>query len=121
IKLINEMSLEGRVKFLGYCPKDHLPSLYEGAGAVVFPSLFEGFGMPVLEAMWCGCPVVCSNTTSLPEIAGDAALLVEPLSPEALAESAFKVLTDAELRLDLIEKGRRQAQKFSWRRFTLQL
>jgi glycosyltransferase involved in cell wall biosynthesis len=121
LKCIRESALEDRVRFLGYCPKEHLPSLYENAGAMVFPSLFEGFGMPVLEAMWCGCPVVCSNTTSLPEIAGDAALLVDPLNPEEFADSIFKVLTDQELRHDLIKKGLIQARKFTWRRFTLQL
>jgi glycosyltransferase involved in cell wall biosynthesis len=121
IKAINEMSLGPWVKFLGYCPKEHLPAIYEGAGAVVFPSLFEGFGMPVLEAMWCGCPVVCSNTTSLPEIVGDAAILVDPLNAEAMADGIYRVLSDDGLRLDLIAKGLRQAEKFSWRRFTLQV
>ena len=72
-RLIEEDKLP--VRFLGYCQRDELPALYRHAACLVFPSLFEGFGMPVLEAMACGCPVVCSNTTSLPEIAGDAALL----------------------------------------------
>ena len=77
--------------------------------------------MPLLEAMWCGCPVVCSNTTSLPEIAGDAAVLIDPHEPEHLAEATHRVLTDEALRCTLIERGQQQARKFSWRRFTVDI
>ena len=111
--------LEDRVRFLGYCPTTDMPALYEGAAALVFPSLFEGFGIPLLEAMWCDCPIVCSNTTSLPEIAGDAALLVDPRSPEELAHALARVLTDQAERNALIARGRRQVRAFSWRAFTL--
>ena len=107
------------VRFLGYCDRSDLPALYRNAAALVFPSLFEGFGMPVLEAMACGCPVVCSNTTSLPEIAGDAAVLVDPTDPEAIADATARVLREAGLREDLIKRGLEQAQKFSWRRHTV--
>jgi glycosyltransferase involved in cell wall biosynthesis len=95
-----------------------MPALYEGAAALIFPSVFEGFGLPLLEAMWCDCPIVCSNTTSLPEIAGDAALLIDPHSPEAIAEAMYTVLTDEALRRVLIARGRRRVREFSWRKFT---
>jgi len=108
--------LENHVRFLGYCPPEDMPSLYRGATALVFPSLFEGFGMPVLEAMASGCPVVCGNRTSLPEVAGDAALLVDPEDHEALAEALRRVLTDADLRADLRARGLAHAARFSWRR-----
>jgi alpha-1,3-rhamnosyl/mannosyltransferase len=82
---VRRLNVANQVRFLGYRPMDEMPALYEGAASLVFPSLFEGFGMPVLEAMWCDCPVVCSNSTSLPEIAGDAALLVNPEAPDEIA------------------------------------
>ena len=118
---IRAAGLEERVRFLGYCPTTDMPALYEGAAALIFPSLFEGFGIPLLEAMWCDCPIVCSNTTSLPEIAGDAALLVDPRSPEDLAHAMSRVLTDTATRQALIERGRRQVKEFSWQEFTLEI
>jgi glycosyltransferase involved in cell wall biosynthesis len=118
---ISDLHLEDQVRFLGYCPTPHMPALYEGAAALIFPSFFEGFGLPLLEAMWCDCPVVCGNTTSLPEIAGDAALLIDPHSPEALAEAIYSVLTDGALRRMLIERGRRRVREFSWLKFTVQI
>lgn len=121
VTLIRELHLDDRVKFLGYCPATEIPALYEGAAALVFPSFFEGFGIPLTEAMWCDCPIVCSNATSLPEIAGDAALLVDPRSPEQLAEAIARVLTDSHLRQQLIERGREQVKKFSWQTFTIEV
>jgi glycosyltransferase involved in cell wall biosynthesis len=118
---IQEAGLGHRVRFLGYCPLDDMPALYEGASALIFPSLFEGFGLPLLEAMWCSCPIVCSDVTSLPEIAGDAALLANPHSPEALADALSRVLTDEELRRALIARGRRRVLDFSWTKFTLKV
>ena len=120
LALIQDLHLGDQVTFLGYCPSTEMPALYEGAAALIFPSLFEGFGMPVLEAMWCECPVVCSNVTSLPEIAGDAALLVTPDSPEELAHETSRILNDDELRCTLIERGRKQAANFSWSKFTME-
>jgi glycosyltransferase involved in cell wall biosynthesis len=117
---IVKSGLGGQVRFLGYCPGRELPALYRGAAGLLFPSLFEGFGMPVLEAMASGCPVVCSNTTSLPEIAGDAALLVDPNDPEALAAAVHRVLTDPDLRLELVARGLQRAAAFSWQRHTLE-
>jgi glycosyltransferase involved in cell wall biosynthesis len=109
-----------RVRFLGYVPRDHVPALYRNAACLVFPSLFEGFGMPVLEAMACGCPVVCSSTTSLPEIAGDAATLVNPYDPEALANAVAELIGDADLRSHRKAQGLARARTFSWRRHTLE-
>ncbi|MGH7332121.1 MAG: glycosyltransferase [Candidatus Rokuibacteriota bacterium] len=118
---IHDAGLGHRVRFLGYCALDDMPSLYEGAAGLVFPSLFEGFGLPLLEAMWCDCPIVCSNVTSLPEIAGDAAVLADPRSPEELAHALHRVLTDEDLRRLLITRGRDRVKDFSWTRFTTEV
>jgi glycosyltransferase involved in cell wall biosynthesis len=115
------LDLPEQVRFLGYCPLDDMPALYRGAAALFYPSLFEGFGIPLVEAMWCGCPVVCSNATSLPEIAGGAALLADPHSPETLADALGRVLTDSALRADLVARGTARARAFSWRRFTAEV
>lgn len=106
--------IEHRVIFLGRVPEEELPSLYRGALGLVFPSLYEGFGLPVIEAMACGVPVLTSNTSSLPEIAGDAALLVDPLSVSQISVGIQKICTDTDLRKMLVEKGFRRAAKFSW-------
>jgi glycosyltransferase involved in cell wall biosynthesis len=103
-----------RIRFTGWLSDADLDSLYRSATAVVFPSLAEGFGLPVLEAMVRGTPVACSNTTSLPEIAGDAALLFDPLDEEAIASAIRQLLADADLRRRLSEAGREQAAKFTW-------
>jgi glycosyltransferase involved in cell wall biosynthesis len=112
--------LEQHVRFLGYCPQRDLPALYRGAVSLVFPSLFEGFGMPVLEAMACGCPVICSNATSLPEIAGEAALLIDPANSEAIADAVHRLLRDGDLRATLSGQGVLQAARFSWQRHTME-
>lgn len=111
------------VRILDYVPDEDLAGLYSGAAAFVFPSLYEGFGFPVLEAMACGVPVICSNTSSLPEVAGPsagsgegAALLVDPLDTGAITTALERVLTDAELRATLIGRGFEQIKKFSWAR-----
>jgi len=119
LSTIRALGLERRVRFLGYCPVADMPALYEGAAALVFPSLFEGFGIPLLEAMWCDCPIVCSNATSLPEIAGGAALLADPRAPEDLAHAVSRVLGDKAERQALVERGRRRVLDFSWTKFTL--
>ena len=118
VELLTDLHLEDRVKFLGYCPRNDLPGLYKNAVGLIFPSYFEGFGLPVLEAMLSGCPVICSGTSSLPEIAGDAAILCDPDSPAEFAHGMRRILEDSELRTDLIRKGRLQAAKFSWGKFT---
>ncbi|HVU10117.1 MAG TPA: glycosyltransferase family 1 protein [Phototrophicaceae bacterium] len=98
----------------GYVDDADKGALYAGALALVFPSLYEGFGFPVLEAMHVGTPVICSNTSSLPELAGDAALLVDPLDEQAIAEAMHNITSDEVLRASLKAKGFAQAQKFTW-------
>jgi glycosyltransferase involved in cell wall biosynthesis len=113
------LGIEASVKFLGYVPDEHLYSLYKQATGFVFPSLFEGFGLPVLEAMSCHCPVMTSNTTSLPEVAGDAAIYVDPLSVTSITDGLFK-LSDPSVRLSLIRKGIVQAEGFDWKKTAIQ-
>ncbi len=99
-----------------YVPDDELPALYAGARAFVLPSLYEGFGLPVLEAMASGVPVVASNRAALPETCGDAALLVDPEDPSAIAEAVLAASTDESVRAPLIEAGRARAARFTWER-----
>ncbi len=103
-----------RIRHLGYIPDSDLPSLYSSAAALAFPSLYEGFGLPALEAMACGTPVVAANRSSLPEICGDAAILVDPLDPESIANGIELVLTDDEVRQGLTDRGFVRAAKFRW-------
>ncbi|MFO1039737.1 MAG: glycosyltransferase family 1 protein [Geminicoccaceae bacterium] len=103
-------------KWVGYVPNREMPLLYGGAAVFLFPSLWEGFGIPVLEAMACGTPVITSDGSSLPEVAGDAALLVDPTDTEAIAQALDRVLSDPALAATLHERGRRQAARFSWQR-----
>lgn len=111
----------GSVVKLEYAPFALLVSLIRGAKAVLFPSLYEGFGLPVLEAMTLGTPVLTSRTSSIPEIAGDAALMVDPYDPRAIAEGIHALDTDEDLCDDLAERGRRQAEKFSERAYAERL
>ena len=114
---VRRLGLEPRVKVLGYVPDEHLPALYRAAAVFVYPSFYEGFGLPVLEAMACGAPVVTYRTTSLPEVAGDAARLLDvPVTPEALAHEIRTVMDDPDLRRDLQDRGYEQARRFDWRR-----
>jgi glycosyltransferase involved in cell wall biosynthesis len=106
--------VEHAVRFLGFVPFDTLRCFYESAAAFVFPSRYEGFGLPPLEAMACGAPVVASNVSSLPEVVGDAAVLVNPVNVFDIARGIRDVLLDEELRADLIRRGREQAGRFSW-------
>jgi len=105
------------VRLLGYVPPPMLPALYQGAACLAFPSLAEGFGLPVLEAMTSGCPVVCSSTTSLPEVGGDAVEYADPLSVKSITDGLDRVLGDPVYRNTLIERGRIRALHFSRRRF----
>jgi glycosyltransferase involved in cell wall biosynthesis len=103
------------IRFIGHVPQDALPALMSAAWVFAFPSLYEGFGIPVAEAMACGTPVLTSNTSSLPEVAGDAALLVDPRDETAIADGLQRIVADATLRETLRERGLRQAAQFSWR------
>ena len=113
---VDELGLAGRVIFPGFVADDDLPALLSGALAFVFPSLYEGFGIPVLEAQACGAPVLSSNTSSLPEVAGDSALLVDPLDTAAIAAGLARLVTDPELRNSLRTAGFANAAQFSWDR-----
>ena len=115
-KKLRELGLEGEVIFPGFVPDEDLPGLYSAADLFVFPSLYEGFGLPVLEAMACGTPVVCSDTSSLPEVAGEAALLASPTDVRALIVAMRRALTDESLRTEMRAKGLAQASQFTWER-----
>jgi glycosyltransferase involved in cell wall biosynthesis len=111
---VDELGLASRVRKLGFVARDEMPVLYKAATAFVFPSLFEGFGLPVLEAQAQGVPVLCSNVTSLPEVAGDSAYLVDPRSTEAIAEGLTRLARDPGLRAELAAKGLANVARFSW-------
>ena len=111
---IESCQLSSRLYFMGVVPESELPSIYRGAEALIFPSLYEGFGFPILEAMACGTPVVTANVTAMPEVAGDAALLVDPTSVEQIALAMEQIVSDTELRQRLRQKGLRRATEFSW-------
>jgi glycosyltransferase involved in cell wall biosynthesis len=111
---VESLGLGARVRFTGYVPEDDLVRLYNGAAAFLFPSLYEGFGLPVLEAMACGTPVVASDVSAIPEVAGDAALLVDPRDPGAIAGAAAALLTDEALRLRLRQAGLTRAAAYTW-------
>jgi glycosyltransferase involved in cell wall biosynthesis len=113
-RAVHQHQLHKYVRFLGYLSEQTLAVMYRLASVFVFPSLYEGFGLPPLEAMASGTPVVTSNVSSMPEVAGDAALLVDPYDPAAIADAIFNVLTDASLREDLRRRGIARAHQFSW-------
>lgn len=116
LRAYDDLLARGRLRVLGYVPESSLPALYGGADALLYPSLFEGFGLPVLEAMRCGTPVLTSTTSSLPEVAGEAALLVDPRSEEELAEGLRRLADDAQLRVRLAAAGLERAESFTWER-----
>lgn len=104
------------VRFLGYVSDDDLPALYTGALAFVLPSLYEGFGLPAVEAMACGTPVICSNITSLPEVVGDAALLVDPTDVDSIANGLTTMVESNTLRAQFRERGANRVNTFNWQR-----
>ncbi|MBC8153154.1 MAG: glycosyltransferase family 4 protein, partial [Bacteroidetes bacterium] len=109
--------IRSRLVFTGFVPDADLAPLYAGALAFVYPSLYEGFGLPPLEAMQCGLPVITSNVSSLPEVVGDAALLVPPTDVDALCQALLTVANSAAVRADLSEKSLARATLFSWTKF----
>lgn len=113
-KMIRENYLQKHVHLLGYLTNKTINKLYNLAEALVFPSFYEGFGLPPLEAMKAGCPVLVSDTSSVPDVVGDAGLYFDPTSPSEIASAMEKIILSNDMRVDLINKGRIQAQKFNW-------
>ncbi len=118
MKLIKKLNIKDAVFFKQNVP--NITDYYNSAEALILPSLYEGFGLPVLEAMACGCPVICSNTTALPEIAGDAALYVDPKQSYDIAEKIIALLTNKQLKQKLIRKGLERNKKFTWEKCAAQ-
>ena len=113
-KELDSLNLKKDIIILGYIDDSTLQWLYQNCFALIYPSLFEGFGLPVLEAMSLGAPVSTSNVSSIPEIVGEAGIMVDPLDEKALYKAMHKMAMDAAFRLDLKNKASRQASKFSW-------
>jgi glycosyltransferase involved in cell wall biosynthesis len=113
---IDKLNLQKDVIFTGYVPDEDLPALYNAADLFVYPSLYEGFGLPPLEAMQCGTPVITSNTSSLPEVVGDAGIMVNPYNVNELANKMYEVLTNDGLKEELSKKGLERAKLFSWKK-----
>ena len=115
VLLLQKLGVEKLVK---YIPVDDytLQTLYQNAIAFVFPTLYEGFGIPILEAFACSCPCIVSNTSSLPEVAGNAALYIDPLSPDSIADAVEKLVNDQTLRQELIHRGQNRLLQFSWKK-----
>ncbi len=119
-RLIKDLKLDNRVTVLGHVACKDMPVIYNLSEVYVYPSFYEGFGLPVLEAMACGCPVITSNVTSLPEVVGEAAIMVNPYSVEQLGGAIYKVLQDNDCKKKLINKGFQQIKKFSWEKTAYQ-
>ena len=113
---IRNLGLRTDVIFTGYVPMNDLVAIYSSASVFVHPSFYEGFGLQVLEAMSCGCPVITSNTSSLPEVTGKAGLLVNPENVDEISEAIYKVISDSGLRDRLVKEGFSQVEKFSWQK-----
>ncbi|MBZ0307998.1 MAG: glycosyltransferase family 4 protein, partial [Anaerolineae bacterium] len=118
---MRELGMTERVFFTGFADDHDLPALYSAAALTAYPSLYEGFGFPILESMACGTPVLTSTVSSMPEVAGDAAVLVNPYEVEALSDGLRVLLTDTSLRETLIERGFQQARRFSWQKAAQEL
>jgi alpha-1,3-rhamnosyl/mannosyltransferase len=114
LEKIHKGSLKNRILFTGHVPDPDLPAMYTGAAALVYPSLYEGFGLPILEAMACGCPVICSNVASMPEAAGDAALYIDPRDRDSLVHAIDTLVPDTCARQALKTAGLARAAHFTW-------
>ncbi len=117
---IKELALEDEVIFTGFVPDEELPFIYEGASLFVYLSLFEGFGLPPLEAMACGVPVITSNTTSLPEVVGNAGITVPPLAVDQVIEAMTRVLKSTDTARAMAEQGSLRARSFSWEKAAIE-
>lgn len=123
-EFLGEVSSASDIRYLGFVPENDLPILYSGADVFFYPSLYEGFGLPLLEAMACGCPVVASNVSSIPEVVGKAGLLIDPFKSRDLAKAILHLAEDDAFRNELVKKGLGRAKLFTWRetaRNTLEL
>jgi len=114
LKLINDLHLQEDIIFVGYIPEEDMPKWYNAADILVYPSAYAGFGLPPLEAMACGTPVITSNTTSLPEVVGDAGIMIDPQNIELMADKMYDVLTNDTLKDNMINKGLKRAKLFRW-------
>lgn len=114
VEAAQKAGVEKDVLLLGYVPLEDMPRLLSGAVGLVFPSLHEGFGLPIVEAFACGCPVITSNISSMPEVAGDAAILVDPFDEAAIASAMTRLSDDAALRESMIKRGLERARSYSW-------
>ena len=114
INLINSLKLQDDVIFLEYVPEEDMPKLYNASDLLVYPCEYAGFGLPPLEAMSCGTPVITSDTSSLPEVVGDAGIMIEPKDDTLMAEKMYEVLTSVDLRNEMIKKGLKRAEMFKW-------
>lgn len=108
------LGIDEKILFAGYIPREHLPGVYASARALLYPSLYEGFGLPPLEAMGCGTPVLASNLSAMPEVVGDAGVLVDPFNVQEMAEGIMRVTWDDALRRQVVERGRERALRFRW-------
>lgn len=111
---VKRQNLSNKILFTGHIPDYDLQAVYSGAKALVYPSLYEGFGLPIVEAMACNCPVICSNTASMPEVAGDAAILIDPDRSDELAHAIETIVHDSQTRYKLVTKGASRAAGFTW-------
>ena len=114
LRLIKDLELTDDVIFVGYVPEEDMPKWYNAADILVYPCDYAGFGLPPLEAMACGTPVITSNTTSLPEVVGDAGIMIDPLDFELMADKMYEVLTNKTLKDNMITNGLKQAKLFNW-------
>lgn len=112
--LIKKFGMDNKVLYYNNLSDYELSLFYNAADLLVFPSFYEGFGLPPLEAMTCGCPVVTSNTSSLPEVVGDAGIMIDPNDIDGLAKAIYRVITDKDLRESMVKKGLKRAKKFNW-------
>lgn len=119
LREIGHPEIRKDIHLTGYVPNNELPSIISQAKIFLYPSLRESFGIPILEGMACGVPVITANTSSMPEVAGDAALLVDPKNPNEIVRSINKLLEDDTLKENLIEKGLQRAKKFSWKNMSI--
>ena len=114
MNLITDLGLVDDVIFTGQVSEESLPLFYNSADLFVFPSLYEGFGLPPLEAMACGCPVIAADTTSLPEVVGDAGMLIPPENSNELSRLICRVVLDSKMYGSMVDKSLEQVKKFSW-------